>query len=155
MEKRNRFVNKYEFTTSLIFILLGLILFIYIIPSQISGAGDIPNARTLPYAFAVLLTLLSVAWAVDSFLNHDNKVHDGVKLLKGAGVGFLLLVLGMLVEVLGFLPAGCVAIICVALMIHPGKVIPLAIFSVCVTVLYYFFFWKLLYISFPKGWFFT
>ena len=155
MEKRNRFVNKYEFTTSLIFILLGLILFIYIIPSQISGAGAIPNARTLPYVFAILLILLSAAWAIEAFLNHDNKVHDGVKLLKGAGVGFLLLVLGMLVEVLGFFAAGFVAIICVALMIHPGRLVFLAIFSVCVTILYYFFFWKLLYISFPKGWFFT
>ena len=155
MEKRDRFVNKYEFTASLIFILLGVILFIYIIPSQISGAGEIPNARTLPYAFAIMLVVISVGWAIESFLNHGKKVHNGVDLIKGAGVGFLLLVLGLLVEVLGFLPAGVVAIICVALMMHPGRLLSLIIFSICVTLLYYVFFWKLLYISFPKGWFFA
>ena len=153
MEKRDRFVDKYELTASLVFFLLGLVLFVYIIPDQISGRGDIPNARTLPYTFSVLICILSFLWAMQAF--RSDKVHDGTRIIKGFGIGLLLLVLGILIEVLGYPLAGCVAMVCVALMIHRGRLIYLVIFSVCVTLLYYVFFWKLLYISFPKGWFFA
>jgi hypothetical protein len=153
MEERDRFVDKYELTASLVFFLLGVMLLVYIIPDQISGRGDIPNARTLPYTFAVLICILSLLWAAQAF--SSDKVHDGVRIIKGFGIGLLLLVLGVLIEVVGYPLAGCVAIVCVALMIHRGRLLYLVIFSVCVTLLYYIFFWKLLYISFPKGWFFA
>lgn len=153
MKERDRFVDMFELIASLVFILGGVILIIYVIPSQISGRGEIPNARTLPYAFSVLMILLSLGWTVEIFKKGGRQSDKNI--IKGTWVGCLLFLLASLQELIGYLPAGCVAIVSVSLMIKWGKWVHVLIFSVCVTVLYYFFFWKALSIEFPRAWLFS
>jgi hypothetical protein len=150
MKKRDRFVDMFELIASLVFILGGVILIIYIIPSQISGKGEIPDARTLPYAFSILMILLSLGWTMEIFKKGSRQ--SGKNIIKGTWVGCLLLFLASLQELIGYLPAGCVAIGSVCVMIKWGRWVHVLIFSVCVTVLYYVFFWKALSIEFPRAW---
>lgn len=153
MKKSDRFVDMFELIASLVFILGGLILIIYIIPGQISGRGEIPNARTLPYAFSIILILLSLGWTIDIFKKGRRQTDKNI--IKGTWVGCLLFFLASLQEIIGYLPAGCVAIVSVSLMIKWGRWIHVLIFSVCVTLLYYVFFWKALTIEFPRAWLFS
>ena len=153
MEKRYKNIDTYELITSLVFLLGGIILFFYIIPNQITGGDEIPNARTFPYIFSILLIYLSFVWAIMAL--RKSAEHSGERIIKGIGVGSLLLLLAFLLEVGGFFLTGIVTVSTVALMINWKKWIPVLIFSVCVTAVYYVFFWKLLHIAFPTGWLFV
>ena len=140
---------KLELVFSIVFMLAALIFTFYVIPQQIPVTGDFPDQRTFPLSSSIILCFLSFIWV----FNTAKKARecDDILILKGIGVGAILLLTVFLYELVGYFIAGVITSAAVAFMIARRKLVSIGLFSVCLTILYYLFFSKLLNVVFPSG----
>jgi len=138
-----------EVISSIGLALLALVFTFYIIPHQIHATGGVPNERTFPYMAGGVLCVLSLMWVVDALRKRGK--NDDKTTLRGIGVAFQFLILAYLQVWLGFIIAGILTAIAIALLIDERKWIPVVVFSVGIALVYYVFFQVLLGVQFPAG----
>lgn len=145
----NNKLNKYELSNAIVFILAGFALIFYIIPDQIDGTGQLPDARTIPYLFSMILIVLSMKWAINVYCKR--KEYENRKVYVGVGIGLLFLIMVSFLELFGYIISGVLIISFVAYMINKEKPVRIIIFSIITTLVYYAFFKSTLHIMFPTG----
>lgn len=131
------------------FTLLAVVLTFFIVPDQIRATGPMPNERTFPIVFTVVLSILCLMWVVDVLRRKES--GDDATTLKGIGLGFILWGVVFLLNVFGYVISSLIAVTGIALLINREKWLWAGVFGVCVSVLFFFFFQHLLDVSFPVG----
>ncbi len=140
---------KLELIFSIIFMLAALFFTFYVIPHQIPVTGEFPDQRTFPLISSIILSFLSLIWVINTIRKAPK--YDDEFILKGIGVGAILLLTVFLYDLVGYIVAGIITSAAVAFMIDNRKLVSIGLFSVCLTILYYLFFSKLLNVAFPSG----
>ncbi|MBM9518884.1 tripartite tricarboxylate transporter TctB family protein [Desulforhopalus vacuolatus] len=143
-----------EIIASTLAFLLGILFLFYIIPTQIEDySTTLPNARTFPYALGGLFTLLSICWTVIAVI--DRKYPMGVSignLFAGVITGILFFFMTTVMQELGYLLCGAAMVTITILFIEGIHRWKMALISgISITLLFFFFFNKLLNIELPAG----
>lgn len=145
-----------EIVASAVFVLTGLIMLFYLIPTQVMDPSPvIPNAKTFPYLLCGALTLLSGKWLLHCCLTarKEGLFHTSTRpLLGGLAIGCTFFVIGMFIGKLGYLLGGAICTFSVILSIEGrSKVILACMGGMVLPVLFSVFFGKLLHIEIPVG----
>lgn len=137
-------------------VVVGLIIFFYLIPTQVVDPSPIiPNAKTFPYVLTGAFTLLSCKWvynAVTIHLKHKSHTSFPRSLFVGLTIGMVFLFIGYLLGRFGYLIGGVIATSCVIMAIEGERKWPMALLAgVALTVIFAMVFGKLLHIELPAG----
>jgi len=134
---------------------LGLLLIFYIIPSQVTVSNPSPpNAQTFPYLIASIYALLSLFWLFGIIMGKENgkKLINTRSLLAGLLIGCLFIIFSFLIQTIGYIIGGTLAVIFVTFAINGFKKwLWFSLVGLGLTVIYYLFFIKVMKIELYSG----
>jgi hypothetical protein len=130
---------------------LGLLIIVYIIPSQVVVYDPSPpNARTFPYVISIIYLILSSIWLFNVIMGRRTEEHliDTKSLLIGSFIAVIFICFSFLMQTIGYIIGGTSAVICVIFMINGFRKWGLFAFvGLFLTLVYYVFFTKVMKIE--------
>jgi len=145
-----------EIFISAVSVVVGLIIFFYLIPTQVEDPSPIiPNAKTFPYVLTGAFILLNCKWVFNAVIKKSNqKAHSSFprSLFVGLGIGLIFLLIGYLLGTFGYIIGGVIATSSIIMAIEGEHRWLMALSTgVAITVVFALIFGKLLNIELPSG----